>query len=96
MPFFPQRGFKTHLDEEIFLPPSRPQPACLIIRDFLADLMDNSAYLCFICPTIPAIFMSFFAEFMYAITVILRCDGALLWMINFPLKLSPALTLMTR
>ncbi|RJL02186.1 hypothetical protein D5066_10800 [Enterobacter chuandaensis] len=66
------------------------------MRDFLANLMDNSAHRPFICLTIPAIFMSFFAEFMYAITVILRCDGALLWMINFPLKLSPAITLMTR
>ncbi|PWR27995.1 hypothetical protein DP180_21355 [Enterobacter kobei] len=66
------------------------------MRDFLANLMNNSAHPSFICLTNPAFFMSFFAEFMYAITVILRCDGALLWMINFPLKLSPAITLMTR
>ncbi|MEA3754915.1 hypothetical protein VBL29_24595, partial [Enterobacter cloacae] len=83
-------------DDGNAVPRSRPERGGLGIRDFLADLMDNSAYLGFICPTNTAVFMSFFAEFMYAITVILRCDGALLWMINFPLKLSPALTLMTR
>ncbi|QAZ63333.1 hypothetical protein C3B80_12970 [Enterobacter cloacae] len=66
------------------------------IRDILANLMDNPAYPHFICLTNTAFFMSFFAEFMYAITVILRCDGALLWMINFPIKLSPAITLITR
>ena len=39
------------------------------------------------CLTISVFFMSFIAEFMYAITVILRCDDALVWINNFQLKL---------
>lgn len=41
----------------------------------------------------PRFFMSFPAEFMYAITVILWCDAALLWRINFPLQILSALAL---
>ena len=67
-----------------------------IDKDNSADDIENIATACANCLTISAFFMSFFAVFMYAITVILRCDVALLWMINFPLKLSPAITLMTR
>ena len=48
--------------------------------DYLAVPLSN-------CLTNTAFFMAFSAEFMYAITVILRCDAALLWRINFPLKL---------
>ncbi|SFE79766.1 hypothetical protein SAMN05216563_108119 [Phytobacter palmae] len=51
--------------------------------------MDYSASAFLICMTKPLIFMSKSAEFMYGITVILRCDIALLWRINFPLKLLP-------
>ncbi|AUP76546.1 hypothetical protein CWS02_10915 [Enterobacter sp. EA-1] len=59
-------------------------------KDKLADLMDNSAFTLSICPTKTSVFMCNIAEFMYGITVIQRCDGALLWRINFPLKLFPA------
>lgn len=52
--------------------------------------MDYSASAFLICMTNILIFMSKSAEFMYVITVILRCDIALLWRINFPLKLLPA------
>ncbi|PQI97876.1 hypothetical protein C5U38_05140 [Escherichia fergusonii] len=58
-------------------------------KDKFADLMDKLAMVHLICLINTPFFMSFFAEFMYTMTVILRCDGALLWMINFPLKLLP-------
>ncbi|HBC82083.1 MAG TPA: hypothetical protein DC012_08980 [Escherichia sp.] len=56
-------------------------------KDKLAGLMDNAAIPLWICLTNTPILMKIFAEFMHAFTVILRCDGALLWRINFPLKL---------
>lgn len=59
----------------------------------MADAMDNSADPSSICLTNTSFFMSKTAEFMYVITVILRCDIALLWRINFPLKLLSALAL---
>jgi hypothetical protein len=52
--------------------------------------MDKSANLVFICPTFAAVFMSLIAECMHGFTVFLPCDSALLWIINFPLQLSPA------
>ncbi|PTA91636.1 hypothetical protein CWM66_10495 [Kosakonia sp. H7A] len=59
-------------------------------KDKLADVMDYPAFTLSICLTKSAVFMCYIAEFMYRITVILRCDAALLWRINFPLKLLPA------
>lgn len=56
-------------------------------KDKSADDMDYLAISFANCLTIGAFFMSFFAEFMYAITVILRCDDALVWINNFQLKL---------
>ncbi|OMP91500.1 hypothetical protein BZP36_20520 [Raoultella terrigena] len=56
-------------------------------RDNSADDMDNTAYDCANCLTISAFFMAFFAEFMHSITVIPRCDNALVWRIDFRLLL---------
>lgn len=67
----------------------RPRPAAGY-KDKLADVMDYPAFTFAICLTKAANFMVKFAEFMYGITVIQPCDAALLWRINFPLKLFPA------
>ncbi|UMR89520.1 hypothetical protein AOY89_12325 [Escherichia coli] len=56
-------------------------------KDFLANLMDYSAVHSIICLTNSLFLMSFPAKFMHVLTVILRCDIALLWRINFSLKL---------
>ncbi|AYN26480.1 hypothetical protein D8682_05375 [Buttiauxella sp. 3AFRM03] len=57
-------------------------------KDVLAVLMDNSANYLSIHHTYLLILMPLMAECMYAFTVFLACDCALLWMINFPLQLS--------
>ena len=54
-----------------------------IDKDNSADDIENIATACANCLTISAFFMSFFAVFMYAITVIPRCDNALVWRNNF-------------
>ncbi|EEW8594511.1 hypothetical protein D5R50_13620 [Escherichia coli] len=56
-------------------------------KDFQANLMDYSAVHSIICLTNSLFLMSFPAKFMHVLTVILRCDIALLWRINFSLKL---------
>ncbi|EFO2098513.1 hypothetical protein DP033_08005 [Escherichia coli] len=56
-------------------------------KDFQANVMDYSANAFLICQTITDSSMSFLAEFMHVLTVILLCDIALLWRINFSLKL---------
>ena len=52
-------------------------------RDNSADDIENIATARANCLTISAFFMSFFAVYMYAITVIPRCDNALVWRNNF-------------
>ncbi|ORD14142.1 hypothetical protein A4T36_13525 [Escherichia coli] len=56
-------------------------------KDFQANLMDYSAVHSIICLINSLFLMSFPAKFMHVLTVILRCDIALLWRINFSLKL---------
>ncbi|APM30439.1 hypothetical protein AM394_06625 [Klebsiella oxytoca] len=58
-----------------------------LYRDNSADDIENIATACANCLTISAFFMSFFAVYMHAITVIPRCDWALVWRNNFRLIL---------
>lgn len=57
-------------------------------KDFQANLMDYSAVHSIICLTNSLFLMSFPAKFMHVLTVILRCDIALLWRINFAKTMS--------
>lgn len=57
-------------------------------KDKSADDMDNIAICRANCLTIGSFFMSFFAKSMHAITVIPRCDNALVWRIDFRLLLN--------
>ncbi|ATM20463.1 hypothetical protein CRN13_08655 [Raoultella ornithinolytica] len=57
-------------------------------KDKSADDMDNIAMFRANCLTISSFFMSFFAKSMHAITVIPRCDNALVWRIDFQLLLN--------
>lgn len=56
-------------------------------RDNSADDIENIAMTWANCLTISPFFMSFFAVYMHAITVIPRCDWALVWRNNFRLIL---------
>ena len=58
-----------------------------IDKDNSADDIENIATVRANCLTISVFFMSFSAVFMYAITVIPRCDCALVWRNNFRLIL---------
>ncbi|PHH46942.1 hypothetical protein CRX51_14795 [Pluralibacter gergoviae] len=58
-------------------------------RDRAAVVMDYYAIHCAIHGLNSPGLMAYSAEYMYGATVILRCDGALLWIIKFTLLLYP-------